>query len=174
LADGDSSTLPVRMLLPVDGEFASCASFLTTRSGREPAAALVIEILLTAVLMFVIVWFATDTRAVGELAAVPIGGHGRADALWAGSIHNGGFDEPNPARSFGPLLALSLRRRASLQPPEINHWPCPWSEPSETPPRLRIPAPRSASPRRHRDYRARLGGLSARRGFSPRSCSKPY
>jgi aquaporin NIP len=67
----------------------------------NPLRALGIEILLTAVLMFVIVSVATDTRAVGELAAVAIGGTVALDALWGGPITGASM---NPARSFGPAL----------------------------------------------------------------------
>ncbi len=67
----------------------------------SPLRALGIEVLLTAVLMFVIVSVATDTRAVGELAAVAIGGAVALDALWGGPITGASM---NPARSFGPAL----------------------------------------------------------------------
>jgi aquaporin NIP len=67
----------------------------------SPFRALGIEVLLTAVLMFVIVSVATDTRAVGELAAVAIGGTVALDALWGGPITGASM---NPARSFGPAL----------------------------------------------------------------------
>jgi MIP family channel proteins len=60
-----------------------------------------IEILLTAVLMFVITSVATDTRAVGEMAAIAIGATVALDALWAGPITGASM---NPARSFGPAL----------------------------------------------------------------------
>ena len=64
-----------------------------------------IETLLTAVLMFVIVSVATDTRAVGELAAVAIGGTVALDALWGGPISGASM---NPARSFGPALVTGV------------------------------------------------------------------
>jgi aquaporin NIP len=71
----------------------------------SPLRALGIEILLTAVLMFVIVSVATDTRAVGELAAVAIGGTVALDALWGGPITGASM---NPARSFGPALVAGF------------------------------------------------------------------
>jgi aquaporin NIP len=58
-------------------------------------------VLLTAVLMFVIISVATDTRAVGELAALAIGATVALDALWGGPISGASM---NPARSFGPAL----------------------------------------------------------------------
>jgi MIP family channel proteins len=71
----------------------------------SPWRALGIEILLTAVLMFVIVSVATDTRAVGELAAVAIGGTVALDALWGGPITGASM---NPARSLGPALVAGF------------------------------------------------------------------
>ena len=59
------------------------------------------ETLLTAVLMFVIISVATDTRAVGQLAAIAIGGTVALDALWGGPVTGASM---NPARSFGPAL----------------------------------------------------------------------
>jgi MIP family channel proteins len=60
-----------------------------------------LEILLTAVLMYVIIAVATDTRAVGELAALAIGFTVALDALWGGPISGASM---NPARSLGPAL----------------------------------------------------------------------
>jgi aquaporin NIP len=62
---------------------------------------LLLEVLLTAVLMFVIISVATDTRAVGQLAALAIGATVALDALWGGPISGASM---NPARSFGPAL----------------------------------------------------------------------
>lgn len=69
-----------------------------------------LEILLTAVLMFVIMAVATDTRAVGQLAALAIGGTVALDALWGGPISGASM---NPARSFGPALVAAVWR---------DHW----------------------------------------------------
>ncbi len=60
-----------------------------------------LEILLTATLMYVIMAVATDTRAVGQLAALAIGATVALDALWGGPISGASM---NPARSFGPAL----------------------------------------------------------------------
>ncbi len=65
-------------------------------------AALVYEIVMTAFLMFVIVAVATDTRAVGQAAAIAIGGVVALDALFGGPVTGASM---NPARSFGPALA---------------------------------------------------------------------
>ena len=64
-----------------------------------------LEILLTAVLMFVIIAVATDTRAVGETAALAIGFTVALDALWAGPISGASM---NPARSLGPALVAGI------------------------------------------------------------------
>src|SRR5918996_322082 len=65
-------------------------------------SALVYEGLLTAILMFVIMAVATDTRAVGAGAAIAIGGTIGLDALFGGPVTGASM---NPARSFGPALA---------------------------------------------------------------------
>ena len=64
-------------------------------------SALVYEFLLTAMLMFVIMAVATDTRAVGAAAAIAIGGTVALDALFGGAVTGASM---NPARSFGPAL----------------------------------------------------------------------
>ena len=74
------------------------------------------ELVLTAFLMFVILAVATDTRAVGEAAAIAVGGTVGLDAMFGGPISGASM---NPARSSGlPRLgrlarALDLRRRAA-------------------------------------------------------------
>jgi glycerol uptake facilitator-like aquaporin len=52
--------------------------------------------------MFVIMAVATDTRAVGEAAAIAIGGTVGLDAMFGGPISGASM---NPARSIGPALA---------------------------------------------------------------------
>jgi MIP family channel proteins len=71
----------------------------------SPVRAFGLELLLTAVLMFVITSVATDTRAVGQLAAIAIGGTVALDALWGGPITGASM---NPARSFGPALVAGV------------------------------------------------------------------
>jgi MIP family channel proteins len=65
-------------------------------------SALVYEVILTAILMFVIIAVATDTRAVGAAAAIAIGGTVGLDAIFGGPVTGASM---NPARSFGPALA---------------------------------------------------------------------
>ena len=64
--------------------------------------ALLYEGLLSALLMFVIISVATDTRAVGAGAAIAIGGIVILDILVGGGVSGASM---NPARSFGPALA---------------------------------------------------------------------
>ncbi len=59
------------------------------------------ETIMTAFLMFVILAVATDTRAVGEAAAIAIGGTIALDALFGGPISGASM---NPMRSIGPAL----------------------------------------------------------------------
>ena len=67
-----------------------------------PISALVYEVVLTGLLMFVIMAVATDTRAVGTGAAIAIGGAVGLDALFGGPVTGASM---NPARSLGPALA---------------------------------------------------------------------
>jgi aquaporin NIP len=59
------------------------------------------EFLMTAFLMFVILAVATDTRAVGEAAAIAIGGTILLDAMFGGPISGASM---NPMRSAGPAI----------------------------------------------------------------------
>ena len=59
------------------------------------------EVVLTFFLMFVIMAVATDTRAVGEAAAIAIGGTVALDAMFGGPVSGASM---NPARSLGPAL----------------------------------------------------------------------
>ncbi len=79
----------------------STAALGATLPAAGMGPALACEILLTAILMLVIMAVATDTRAVGELAAIAIGATVGLNALWAGPISGASM---NPARSFGPAL----------------------------------------------------------------------
>jgi MIP family channel proteins len=61
----------------------------------------VLEIVLTFILMYVIMAVATDTRAVGQAAALAIGGTVGLDALFGGPTSGASM---NPARSLGPAI----------------------------------------------------------------------
>lgn len=93
--------LTLRML------FGTIANLGTTLPSGSPLQSLGLETLLTAVLMYVIVAVATDTRAVGQLAALAIGATVALDALWGGPISGASM---NPARSFGPALISGIWR----------------------------------------------------------------
>ena len=60
------------------------------------------EAVLTFFLMFVIMAVATDTRAVGEAAAIAIGATVGLDAMFGGPVTGASM---NPARSLGPAVA---------------------------------------------------------------------
>jgi aquaporin NIP len=72
----------------------------TLPSGSD-GQAFVWETVLTFFLMFVIMAVATDTRAVGEAAAIAIGGTVGLDAMFGGPITGASM---NPARSLGPAV----------------------------------------------------------------------
>jgi len=59
------------------------------------------ELVMSFFLMFVIMAVATDTRAIGEAAAIAIGGTVGLDAMFGGPISGASM---NPARSIGPAL----------------------------------------------------------------------
>lgn len=85
--------------------FGNVANLGATLPSGTATQSLLLEVLLTAALMFVIVAVATDTRAVGELAALAIGFTVAANALWAGPISGASM---NPARSLGPALIAGV------------------------------------------------------------------
>jgi aquaporin NIP len=72
----------------------------TLPSGSQ-AQSFLWEIVLAFILMFVIMAVATDTRAVGEAAAIAIGGTVGLDAMFGGPVSGASM---NPARSLGPSL----------------------------------------------------------------------
>lgn len=84
------------------GDVASLGATLPAGSAMQSFG---LEVLLTAVLMFVIIAVATDTRAVGETAALAIGATVALDALWGGPISGASM---NPARSLGPALIAGI------------------------------------------------------------------
>jgi MIP family channel proteins len=81
------------------------ANLGVTLPAGSVGAAFGLEVLLSAVLMFVIIAVATDTRAVGEIAAIAIGATVALDALWGGPISGASM---NPARSLGPALVAGV------------------------------------------------------------------
>jgi MIP family channel proteins len=86
------------VLRAILGEVANLGATVPTGAAWR---SLVVETLISAALMFVIMAVATDTRAIGQLAAIMIGATVAVNALWAGPISGASM---NPARSFGPAL----------------------------------------------------------------------
>ncbi len=83
------------------GLFGNVGHLGATLPRFNPWQAFVLEFFLTFFLMFVIMAVATDSRAVGEAAAIAIGGTVGLEALFAGPISGASM---NPARSIGPAL----------------------------------------------------------------------
>jgi aquaporin NIP len=85
--------------------FGSVANLGATIPSGTALQSFGLEILLTAVLMFVIISVATDTRAAGQLAALAIGATVGLDALWGGVVSGASM---NPARSLAPALVAGI------------------------------------------------------------------
>jgi MIP family channel proteins len=97
-AQATGAVLAAALLRASLGNIASLGA--TLPSGSQ-AQSFLWEIVLTFFLMFVIMAVATDTRAVGEAAAIAVGGTVGLDALFGGPISGASM---NPARSFGPAV----------------------------------------------------------------------
>lgn len=97
LAGATAAAAALRLLL---GETAHLGATLPAGAGGAWQS-FGLEALLTFFLMFVIMAVATDTRAVGQAAALAIGATVALEALFAGPISGASM---NPARSLGPAL----------------------------------------------------------------------
>jgi MIP family channel proteins len=95
LAGGISASLVLRLLF---GDVAHMGATLPAGSAGQSFG---LELVLTLILMVVITSVATDTRAVGQAAAIAIGGTIGLEALFAGPISGASM---NPARSLAPAL----------------------------------------------------------------------
>ncbi len=95
------AALTLRLLL---GDSASLGATLPAGSGGAWQS-FVLEALLTFFLMLVIMAMATDTRAIGQAAALAIGAIVALEALFAGPISGASM---NPARSLGPALISGI------------------------------------------------------------------
>jgi MIP family channel proteins len=84
--------------------FGNIAGLGSTVPSGSPLQAVGLELVLTLFLMFVVSAVATDVRAVGQAAAIAIGGYVALAATFAGPIAGASM---NPARSFGPAALLS-------------------------------------------------------------------
>ena len=83
------------------GSLGNIAHVGATLPSGSQAQSFLWEFILSAILMFVIMAVATDTRAVGEAAAIAIGGTIGLDAMFGGPISGASM---NPMRSAGPAL----------------------------------------------------------------------
>ncbi|HLX33186.1 MAG TPA: MIP family channel protein [Gaiellaceae bacterium] len=83
------------------GSLGSIADVGATLPSGSQGQSFVWELILTFFLMFVIMAVATDTRAVGEAAAIAVGGTVGLDAMFGGPVSGASM---NPARSIGPAL----------------------------------------------------------------------
>jgi MIP family channel proteins len=81
--------------------FGDVADLGATLPAGSAGQSLILETVLTFLLMFVITSVATDVRAVGQAAAIAIGGTIGLEALFAGPISGASM---NPARSLAPAL----------------------------------------------------------------------
>lgn len=90
-----AASLALRLL------FGDVAHLGATLPAGGAGQSLGLEIVLTFFLMFVIVGVATDTRAVGQAAALAIGGTVGLEAMFAGPICGASM---NPARALAPAL----------------------------------------------------------------------
>lgn len=79
----------------------SGANFGVTAPSGAPFDSFVIEIVMTAALLFVVLGSAIDSRATPNVAAIAIGFVIAVDVFIAGPISGASM---NPARSFGPAL----------------------------------------------------------------------
>ncbi|MBA2595669.1 MAG: MIP family channel protein [Chloroflexota bacterium] len=95
LAGGVTASLVHRALF---GDVANLGATLPRGSAGQSFG---LEIVLTLLLMTVITAVATDTRAVGQAAAIAIGGTIGLEALFAGPISGASM---NPARSLAPAI----------------------------------------------------------------------
>ena len=95
LAGGAIASLLLRALF---GETARLGAPLPVGSAER---SFVLEAVLTFLLMFVVTSVATDVRAVGQAAAIAIGGTIGLEALFAGPVSGASM---NPARSLAPAL----------------------------------------------------------------------
>jgi len=83
------------------GSLGNIADVGTTLPSGSQGQSFLWELVMSAFLMFVILAVATDTRAVGEAAAIAIGGTIALDAMFGGPISGASM---NPARSIAPAV----------------------------------------------------------------------
>jgi aquaporin NIP len=87
--------------LVLRGSLGNIAHVGATLPSGSQAQSFLWELVMTAFLMFVVMAVATDTRAVGEAAAIAIGATIGFDAMFGGPISGASM---NPVRSMGPAV----------------------------------------------------------------------
>lgn len=95
IAGGVAASIVHRLL------FGNVANLGATLPAGSAGRSFGLEIVLTLILMVVITSVATDARAVGQAAAIAIGGTIGLEALFAGPISGASM---NPARSLAPAI----------------------------------------------------------------------
>jgi MIP family channel proteins len=95
LVGGIAASLFLRAL------FGNTAHLGATLPSGSDGQSFALEIALTFFLMFVIISVATDVRAVGQAAAIAIGGTVGLEAMFGGPISGASM---NPARSLAPAI----------------------------------------------------------------------
>jgi MIP family channel proteins len=98
LAQFAGGVLGAAVLLALFGDSAEAAVTFAHYSVEQAFA---MEVVLTFLLMLVITAVATDSRAIGQAAAIAIGATVALDIIIGGPISGGSM---NPARSLGPAL----------------------------------------------------------------------
>jgi len=81
--------------------FGNASTLGSTVPSGSDSQSFALELVLTFFLMFVIISVATDVRAVGQAAAIAIGGTVGLEAMFGGPVSGASM---NPARSLGPAL----------------------------------------------------------------------
>jgi aquaporin NIP len=81
--------------------FGNAANLGSTIPAGSSGQSFALELALTFFLMFVIISVATDVRAVGQAAAIAIGGTIGLEAMFGGPVSGASM---NPARSLGPAV----------------------------------------------------------------------
>jgi MIP family channel proteins len=98
LSQAIGATVAALLLRAIYGNVAHLGTTLPSGSDGQSLA---LEVVMTFFLVFVVMAVATDFRAVGQAAALAIGGAIVMGGLFGGPISGGSL---NPARSFGPAL----------------------------------------------------------------------
>jgi MIP family channel proteins len=83
------------------GSLGSIAHVGATLPSGSEGQSFLFELVMSAFLMFVVLAVATDTRAVGEAAALAIGGTIALDAMFGGPVSGASM---NPIRSLAPAI----------------------------------------------------------------------